>query len=56
VVTRHDVAAQELTAWCRAALSSYKCPVEIRLVDALPLGPTGKVLKRELRARWAHGA
>ncbi|MDQ1703244.1 MAG: long-chain acyl-CoA synthetase [Frankiaceae bacterium] len=56
VVTRHDVAAPELTAWCRAALSSYKCPVEIRLVDALPLGPTGKVLKRELRARWAHGA
>ncbi len=54
VVAPGGVGPAELVAWCRAVLSSYKCPVEIRLYDELPLGPTGKVLKRELRARWGR--
>ena len=36
--------------WCRERLADYKCPVEIRIVDELPKGPTGKILKRPLRA------
>ena len=49
-----EALAAELQAWCRCTLSSYKCPVDIRVVARLPLGPTGKVLKRELRAHWGE--
>ena len=52
VVADHGVSAADLTAWCGAVLSAYKCPVDIRLVDALPRGSTGKVLKRDVRAWW----
>lgn len=41
----------ELIAHCRERLSHYKCPEEIRIVDALPRDPNGKVRKAELRAR-----
>jgi acyl-CoA synthetase (AMP-forming)/AMP-acid ligase II len=32
-------------------LARYKWPEELRTLDELPLGPTGKVLRRELRER-----
>jgi len=33
----------------------YKCPTRIEWVDALPRNPSGKVLRRELRAPyWQH--
>lgn len=38
----------ELIQWCRERLSHFKCPREIRFVDALPRLPTGKLLKRLL--------
>ncbi len=45
----------DLTAWCRGRLAPYKCPRRIDVRDALPKGPTGKILKSrlvaELRAR-----
>ncbi len=52
VVPRPGVAisADELVAHCRARLSGYKVPDEIRLADALPLTPTGKLMRRELKA------
>jgi acyl-CoA synthetase (AMP-forming)/AMP-acid ligase II len=40
--------AAVLTAHCRAALASYKCPDAVVFLDQLPTSPTGKVLKREL--------
>jgi acyl-CoA synthetase (AMP-forming)/AMP-acid ligase II len=45
-----EVAAteDELIQWCRERLSHFKCPREIRFVDALPRLPTGKLLKRLL--------
>jgi long-chain acyl-CoA synthetase len=42
--------ADELIAHCRAHLAAYKAPRRIVFKDALPLGPTGKILKKELRA------
>jgi long-chain acyl-CoA synthetase len=30
-------------------LAKYKCPTKLWFVDELPKGPTGKILKRELR-------
>jgi long-chain acyl-CoA synthetase len=38
---------EELTAWCRANMATYKVP-EIRFVDSLPMTATGKVKKEEL--------
>jgi fatty-acyl-CoA synthase len=40
----------ELIAWARRHLAGPKVPREVRVVGELPKNPTGKVLKRELRA------
>ena len=41
----------ELDALARTRLAAYKYPRRYVLVDEMPLGPTGKILKRDLRAR-----
>jgi len=41
--------AEELILWCRERLAAYKYPRSVELREALPKGPTGKILKRELR-------
>jgi long-chain acyl-CoA synthetase len=38
----------ELRSWCRESLAQFKVPREIRVLDALPRNPTGKILRREL--------
>jgi long-chain acyl-CoA synthetase len=43
------VTEDELIAWCREQFASYKYPRIIEFRDALPIGPTGKLLKRELK-------
>jgi long-chain acyl-CoA synthetase len=44
--------ADQLVAYAREHLAAYKYPRVVHTVDALPLGPSGKVLKRELVARF----
>ena len=44
-----EVTPEELIAWCKERLAAYKYPREVRIVDELPKGPTGKILKKELR-------
>jgi acyl-CoA synthetase (AMP-forming)/AMP-acid ligase II len=41
--------ANELIAWCRDRLASYKCPTSVDWAEMLPRNPSGKILKRELR-------
>jgi acyl-CoA synthetase (AMP-forming)/AMP-acid ligase II len=41
---------EELLDFCRERLASFKVPNAIRFVDELPRTPSGKVLKRDLRA------
>ncbi|MEV7175535.1 long-chain fatty acid--CoA ligase [Kitasatospora sp. NPDC093679] len=41
--------AEEIAAYCKDRVAAYKYPREVRLVDALPKGPTGKILKKALR-------
>lgn len=44
----------ELVEHCRAGrLSVHKIPEQLELVEALPRNPSGKVLKRDLRERYA---
>ena len=38
----------------RERIAAYKYPRVVHLVDALPLGGSGKVLKRELVAQFSH--
>jgi fatty-acyl-CoA synthase len=40
----------ELLERCRDRLARYKVPKSVVFLDALPLSPAGKILKRELRA------
>lgn len=39
---------QALIAHCRGLVARYKCPVSVRFAASLPLGGTGKVLRRAL--------
>jgi len=40
----------EIVEYCRQRLASFKKPEVVRVVDALPKNPMGKVLRNELRA------
>ena len=46
---------EDLLAHCRTALAGFKCPKDLVLLPALPRNPSGKVLKRSLRARDLAG-
>jgi acyl-CoA synthetase (AMP-forming)/AMP-acid ligase II len=52
VVRRDGTSASEdeLVEHCRARLARFKVPKAVAFLDALPRNPSGKVLKRELRA------
>jgi long-chain acyl-CoA synthetase len=41
--------AEDLIAWCKERLAAYKYPRVVEFRDTLPKGPTGKILKREMR-------
>ena len=43
------VTSQEIVTYCKEHLAAYKYPRVIEFRDSLPKGPTGKILKRELR-------
>jgi long-chain acyl-CoA synthetase len=45
-----------LIAHCRPRLAGYKLPREVRRLAALPRNPTGKVMRRELKAMLAAEA
>lgn len=49
-----EVTAEEIINFCRAQLADYKCPKTVRLVENIPKGPTGKLLKRELAAIYSQ--
>jgi long-chain acyl-CoA synthetase len=41
--------AAAIVAFCRARLATYKCPKQVRFIEALPKTPIGKILRKELR-------
>jgi acyl-CoA synthetase (AMP-forming)/AMP-acid ligase II len=45
----------ELVEYCRGKLAGYKRPRTIDVIDELPRNPSGKVLKRGLRAPYWEG-
>jgi acyl-CoA synthetase (AMP-forming)/AMP-acid ligase II len=42
--------ADAIVAWAKGEMANYKVPRVVRVVDALPINATGKVVKDELRA------
>jgi long-chain acyl-CoA synthetase len=46
-----SLAEEELLEWMREQFAAYKYPRLIEFVDSLPIGPTGKILKRALKER-----
>jgi HIP---CoA ligase len=44
---------REFVEWCRANMANYKVPRQVRVVDGLPLNPSGKVMKFKLREEAA---
>ncbi|MFI5662589.1 long-chain-fatty-acid--CoA ligase [Streptomyces sp. NPDC051684] len=58
VVLRQDAApvgADDLVAFTRERIASYKKPRHVHFVDELPRNPSGKLLKRVLRQRFDGG-
>jgi long-chain acyl-CoA synthetase len=47
--TGQKASAEEIITFCKERLAAYKYPRSVEFVEALPKGPTGKILKRELR-------
>jgi len=42
-------------AWAREKIAGFKCPKTVDFIDALPRNPSGKILRRELRAPYWEG-
>jgi long-chain acyl-CoA synthetase len=49
------VTAADILAYGKAHLAGYKCPTSVDFVAALPRNPSGKVLKKDLRAPYWAG-
>jgi acyl-CoA synthetase (AMP-forming)/AMP-acid ligase II len=45
---------EELAAYCKGRLASYKTPSYVAFVDELPRNPMGKVLKTDLRKQYGE--
>jgi long-chain acyl-CoA synthetase len=45
------LSADEVTRFCRERLGAHKVPRLVEFLPSLPKGPTGKIVKRELRPR-----
>ena len=50
-----ELGEAELIAHARERIAGYKCPKSIDFVAALPRNPSGKILRRELRAPYWVG-
>jgi long-chain acyl-CoA synthetase len=44
-----------LLSYCRERLAGFKCPTSVDWIDQLPRNPSGKVLKKDLRAPYWEG-
>lgn len=49
------VTEDEIIAYARERLARFKCPTSVDWVDALPRNPSGKILKKDLRAPYWEG-
>ncbi len=52
-----SAAEEELIAHCKKRLAGYKCPKAVEFWDALPKTPIGKIIRKDVKARFwvGHG-
>jgi long-chain acyl-CoA synthetase len=50
-----EVTEQEIIEFARERLAKFKCPTSVDWLEALPRNPSGKVLKKDLRAPYWEG-
>jgi acyl-CoA synthetase (AMP-forming)/AMP-acid ligase II len=53
--TAGDIGERQIIGFCRDRLAHFKCPTSVEFTETIPRNPTGKVLKRELRAPYWAG-
>jgi len=50
-----ELTEAEVIAHSREHIAGYKCPKSVDFIEALPRNPSGKILRRELRAPYWEG-
>jgi acyl-CoA synthetase (AMP-forming)/AMP-acid ligase II len=50
----HHIDPVEVTSWCKEKMANFKVPRRVEVVSALPLNPSGKVMKFRLREQLAQ--
>ena len=49
------ISENEIIEFARTQIARFKCPKTVDMVDAIPRNPSGKILKKELRAPYWEG-
>jgi fatty-acyl-CoA synthase len=55
VVPGQQCTAEELIAYAKERIAAYKAPKSVDFTDVLPRNPSGKILKKDLRASYWQG-
>ena len=50
-----EVTEQDIITYTREHLAKFKCPTSVDWIDVLPRNPSGKILKKDLRAPFWEG-
>jgi len=50
-----ELSEAEVIAHARLHIAGYKCPKSVDFIDALPRNPSGKILRKDLRAPYWEG-
>lgn len=50
-----ELTEEEVIEFCQGKLARYKTPKKVIFVEELPRTPTGKILKKDLRAQYVEG-
>ena len=50
-----EMSEEEVIRYCKCNLAGYQVPKSVNLIASLPRNPSGKVLKKELRAPYWEG-
>ena len=49
------LAEADVISYVRTQIAGYKCPKTVEHIDALPRNPSGKILRKDLRAPYWEG-
>ena len=50
-----DVTSEQVIAWTKERIAGFKVPKSVDFVAELPRNPSGKILKKDLRAPYWQG-